>query len=336
MKDQIKLLFVKQKILLTAVILLLICCIFFLSSFFSPTLKTQSFDFEIFLNEPTHQIINNLYQKKIIRNKFIFKVLLALKGNSKKIKKGVFTLHRKMTANQIINIITSGRVKSKKLTIPEGFNNRQIGDVLVKLGFFDSRNDFFDYTSNVELLNEYNIPAASIEGYIFPDTYSLPIGYPKKKIIRYFLDNFLKKTQNLKDFPINIKKRHALITLASIVEREAKLKEEIALIAGVFEKRLKKNYPLESCATIQYLLKKPRERLYYRDLKIKSPYNTYRNSGLPPAPISNPGLRAIQSTLHPQKTDYMFFVTRGDGGHIFSKTLSAHNKAKKNMRLFGG
>ena len=335
MNSCIKWVLIKKRIILVVLIFsFLIYSIVSLFDFFSPHLKTKKFDFEIFVGQSTYSIIENLYLKKLIHNKTLFKFLLILRNKSNQIKHGIFILEQRMSANQIIDVITSGHTKSIRLTIPEGFNNRQIADRLIKVNFFDSRDDFFQYASDASLLAEYGIPANSTEGYIFPDTYDIPIGYAKKKIMRYFLDHFLQKIQEIENFPDNNIKRHKLVTLASIIEREAKLKEEISLIAGVFANRLSKNYPLESCATIQYLLKKPRERLYYGDLKIKSPYNTYRNSGLPPGPISSPGLKALEAALYPQKTNYFFFVVRGDGGHIFSETLLAHNRAKKKYETF--
>ncbi len=328
--------FLMKKKIFLAVLISFFSLYFIVSllDFSSRSLETQKIDFKISVGQPTTLIIESLYLKKLIYSKTFFKIVLVLRNKSNKIKHGLFTLDHGMSTNQIIDIITSGQTKTTRLTIPEGFNNRQIADRLININLFDSREDFFRYASDAQLLSEYDIPASSVEGYVFPDTYDIPIGYAKKKIMQYFLNHFFKKIQDVEGFPNDKKKRHELVTLASIIEREAKLKKEISLIAGVFTNRLRKNYPLESCATIQYLLKSPRERLYYGDLKIKSPYNTYRNAGLPPGPISSPGLRALEAALHPRKTNYLFFVVRGDGGHVFSETLSAHNQAKKKYEIF--
>ena len=324
----------KKSFFLFSAFLALLFLLIFALELRSPGSKAEKIDFHIPPNQTTRRIIRDLHREGLIKNRLFFEILLTLKGKSKQIQKGTFNLSRGMSANQIIRIITSGRTKSIRITIPEGFNNRQIANRLLERGLLSSTDEFFRQASNPNLLELYDIPGKSVEGYIFPDTYDIPVDYSQEKLIRHFLNNFFKKTKNIQGFPAQPEKRHELVILASIVEREAKLKEEIALIAGVFQNRLMQNYPLESCATIQYLLKKPRERLYYRDLEIKSPYNTYRNRGLPPGPISNPGLGSLRATLYPQKTDYLFFVVRGDGGHIFSKTLREHNRAKKKHDIF--
>ena len=295
----------------------------------SPGAGSYKTDFLIDPGTPTIRVIHNLHKQGLIQNKFFFRALIMLKRKSRDIQHGLFSLHDGMSSHEIIDILTSGKTKTTQITIPEGFHNRQIANLLVKNHFFNSYQDFLHYANDPVILKKYQIPVDSIEGYIFPDTYHIPIGYPKKKIIEYFLNHFLNQVKSIPDFPTNPIKRHELITFASIVEREAKLKEEIEMIAGVFQNRLKANYPLESCATIQYLFDKPRKRLFFRDLKIRSPYNTYIHKGLPPGPIASPGLEVIKASLNPKKTDYMFFVVRGDGGHVFSRTLGEHNRAFK-------
>ena len=133
----------------------------------------------------------------------------------------------------------------------------------------------------------------------------------------------------MKNFPTDPRKIHEMVILSSIVEREAKLKEERALIAAVFHNRLRDSEPLESCATVQYLFEKPKARLFFKDLEVESPYNTYKVKGLPPGPIGSPGIAAINATVNPEKTDYKFFVLKGDDAHFFSKTYKDHLAAKK-------
>ncbi len=276
-----------------------------------------------------NKVIYELYKKRFIKSRTFFKIMLKLRGDTGNLKRGIYRINNGMTLNEIIDILTSGRTRTVAVTIPEGFNNRQIGLLLAKKGFFGSQKEFLKYASDQSILKKYKIPGKSVEGYLFPDTYYFPIGYDSTKIIEHMVEHFFEKIQKLEALPDNPKKLHDIVILASIVEREAKKKEERPVIAGVFANRLKMNYPLESCATIQYLFKKPKKRIYYQYLKIDSPYNTYINKGLPPGPISNPGLSALKAALNPKKTDYLFFVVRGDGSHYFSKSFGEHARAKK-------
>lgn len=290
---------------------------------------SRKIDFTLKNGWGSNRVIKELYKKKMIRSRTAFKLLLRFRNKTNSLKKGLYAINDGMSIDRIIDIFDSGRTKTVSFTIPEGLNNRQIGELLAEKGFFKTQKEFLKYASSRKLRDRYQIPALTVEGYLFPDTYTVPVGYKKMKIFEHMIDNFLEKTTVLKGFPVDPQKRHKLVIIASIVEREAQLKEERPVIAGIFLNRLKKNYPLESCATIQYLFKKPKRKIYYNYLKIESPYNTYLNKGLPPGPISNPGLHAIEATLNPEKTDYLFFVIKGDGSHKFSKSFREHTRAKK-------
>lgn len=279
------------------------------------------------------QVAAGLEREGIVRSALTFRIFSYLTLNQNSIKKGTYTLDDSMSLLQVLGRVTGGLTKSIEVTFPEGYNNRQIGDALVEAGFIESRKVFLEAASDKELLKRYNIPGFSAEGYLFPETYHIPLGYSPDKIVEMMIEVFLEKSSELEGFPVDAKERHRLIILASIVEREAQKKEERALIAGVFHNRMEEEYPLESCATIQYLFEKPKKRLYYKDLEIDSPYNTYHKSGLPPGPISNPGLAAIEATLNPEDTKYKFFVVKGDGFHHFSETFQEHVRAKQEYIL---
>jgi UPF0755 protein len=275
-----------------------------------------------------------LYKEKLIKSRTAFRLYLRLTGKASSLKTGVYSLNNGMSVQEITEILTSGVSKMISLTIPEGYNNRQIAKRFAELGLVKSEKEFHTLAGSKALLKKFNIPGKSVEGYLFPDTYTFPVNYSAKKLLEQMLKNFQTKTSTLPGFPTDRVQRHRLVILASIVEREAKRKEERAVIAGVFANRLKKNLPLESCATIQYLFDKPKIRLYYIHLEKKSPYNTYKHKGLPPGPIANPGLPSIEATLNPEKTDYLFFVVKDDHGrHQFSKTFGEHNRAKKKYIL---
>ncbi len=294
--------------------------------------KTQA-DFTIESGSGAIIVANRLADLGIIRNPLVFRLFAYLTFQHNSIKKGIYPLNDGMSVLEVLHKITGGQTKTIRVTIPEGFNNRQIGDLLVEKKLIRSRAEFLQAAGDPVLLNKYNIPAKSAEGYLFPETYDIPVGYEAKRIVSLMIDLFLEKTATLENFPEDPEDRHNLIILASIVEREAQKKEERALIAGVFKNRMDANYPLESCATIQYLFEKPKQRLYFKDLEIKSPYNTYLNTGLPPGPIANAGLAAIGAALSPIQTEYKFFVVKGDGAHHFSKTFQEHVKAKQKYIL---
>lgn len=274
-------------------------------------------------------VASGLEKESLIKSRAGFRLLLLLTFKSGDLKRGIYTLNNSLKPSQIIDILSSGKIKTVTFTIPEGFNNRQIADELVRKGLFASKDRFMKLASSPEILARFNIKGGSVEGYLFPDTYTVPVGYPDEKIIVLMVDHFFDRVSEIKGFPSEPGKRHQIVILASIVEREARVVHERPVIAKVFINRLKKDMPLESCATVQYLFDPPKKRLYFQDLEKVSPYNTYKNRGLPAGPISNPGLPSLSAVVKPADTDYLFFVLKGDGEHYFSKSYGEHLKAKK-------
>ncbi len=286
-------------------------------------------DFAVRSGSNLASVSARLAEANLIQSQFFFKIYMRMTGKASKIKFGIYDLTDGMSASKIAQALTSGKTKTVSVTIAEGLHDRQIADLFVAKKFFTSREEFMQYASKKSILDKYKIPAQSVEGYLFPDTYFLPQGYPKDKIIEHMIDHFYEKVKEVKNFPSDPRKIHEMIILSSIVEREAKRKDERPLIAAVFHNRLRDSEPLESCATVQYLFEKPKARLFYKDLEVESPYNTYKVKGLPPGPIGSPGLAAINATVNPEKTDYKFFVLKGDDAHHFSKDFKEHNAAKK-------
>ncbi len=286
-------------------------------------------DFAVRSGSNLSTISSRLAEANLIQSQFFFKAYMRLTGKTSKIKFGIYDLTDGMSASKIAQTLTSGKTKTVSVTIAEGLHNRQIADLFVAKKFFASREEFTQFAAKKSILDKYKIPAQSVEGYLFPDTYFLPQGYPKDKIIEHMIDHFFEKVKEVKNFPTDPRKIHEMIILSSIVEREAKRKDERALIAAVFHNRMRDSEPLESCATVQYLFEKPKPRLFYKDLEVESPYNTYKVKGLPPGPIGSPGIAAINATVNPEKTDYKFFVLKGDDAHHFSKDFKEHNAAKK-------
>ena len=287
-------------------------------------------DFQVPAGAGMYRVSRDLEQSGLISSSTFFQLWLRATSRQNALKVGVYELNDGMSAYQIADLLTAGRVKTMRLTIPEGWTNRQIGDYLTEKGLVASRAAFLELTRDPELLRKFRIPAATTEGYLFPETYSVPRGYPVQKIQAAMLKRFfieLGKLNIPSDTPPEI--LHERLILASIVEREAVRSEERPMMAQVFINRLEKNMRLESCATIQYLFDKPRPRLYEKDLHIESPYNTYRNAGLPPGPVSNPGLAALRASFQPKPGPYIFFVLKPDGSHHFSKTYKEHLAAKR-------
>lgn len=297
-------------------------------------LGKKDVEFTVPTGAGSKQVAAMLEEKNLIRNAFVFRIFLLLNGKGGDIKRGTYPLSNGLSMHDIIQVITEGHTKLIKLTIPEGYNNRQIASLLYRKNLVKGYEEFVQAEKQSGLIEKYKIPAKTLEGYLFPETYFLPHGYPIKKILNIMVKTFFEKVGTLEGFPKDPRKRHEIITLASIVEKEAKVKEERALIAGVFLNRLKENYPLESCATVQYLFDKPKKRLLYRHLRIKSPYNTYQIKGLPPHPIASPGFLSLQAAFKPKNTNFKYFVVKGDGRHKFSRTLAEHEIAKEKYIRF--
>jgi len=290
----------------------------------------NNYELIIDTGEPSSAVVKELSTAGMIKSSVYFNYLIKLTRSGNKIKQGVYDINDGMSSRKILDLIISGKVKLITFTVPEGYNNRQIGDVLASKKLTPSREAFLVSASNKAVLDKFKIPAQTTEGYLFPETYSVPLNYPTERIVEMMIKRFYQKLESIQESKgISPKDLHAKVVLASIVEREAVRKEERPMMAGVFLTRIEKNINLESCATIQYLFDKPKKRLFETDLKIVSPYNTYMNSGWPPGPISNPGLPALVAAFKPEKSDKLFFLLKPDGSHSFSATFKEHLEAKK-------
>ena len=271
-----------------------------------------------------------LKAKHLISHETFFLWYLRLQNLSSKIQVGTYELHDGMRLSQIIHILTSGKVKLHPITIPEGWNHRQIGDFLAKKALVKDREEFLSISRNPQVLQQYKIPAPSTEGYLYPETYMIPAGFSGKKLHKLMLEKFFATIKEInKPRLYTPKELQEKIILASIVEREALHPGERPIIAQVFLNRIQKGMKLESCATIQYLFEKPQAKLYLQDLARPSSYNTYLHYGWPPAPISNPGKAALEAAFRPQKNKYLYFVVKPNGSHHFSENYRAHLLAKK-------
>lgn len=267
-------------------------------------------------------IARKLEEEKIIKNRFAFIVLAKIFGSGNKLKAGEYELDNKMGMIEVIKRLEKGRVIVYKTLIPPGYTLNDIANLLEKM-YLANKERFLNLCydpSFIKRVLSTNPP--SLEGYLFPDTYFLHKGMDEEGIINLMVARFNEVVY--KQTNIYGKRLHDVITLASLIEKEAKIKEEYPIISAVFHNRLKKNMPLESCASVLYALKEEKEWLSIEDTKIPSPYNTYLYVGLPPGPICSPSILAIKAALAPSNVDYLYFVSKGDGSHIFSKASSSH------------
>jgi len=281
----------------------------------------------------TTTIANLLYEQNLIQNVNAFKAKVKVLEMDGKMQAGDYQLTRAMTAEAIIEKLVSGDVyiETTKFTIPEGYEVRQIVALLSEEGIVDAdrfidvlRNTSFDYRF-LEGVDRTFL----LEGYLFPDTYIVKKGASEEEIVRKMLNRFddvfvEAYYDRAEELSMTIDQ---VVTLASIIERETKREDELALVSSVFHNRIGIKMKLQSCATIQYVLQERKERLTYDDLEIVSPFNTYQHSGLTPAPIASPGAKAIEAALYPEDSSYLYFVTtnKGDGSHYFNTTLEGHN-----------
>lgn len=280
-----------------------------------------------------------LEEENMIKDSLVFELYCKINEKSDKIKAGRYSISSSMKVSEIVDVLVSGKalIDTVKFTIPEGYNLKQIVDKINSLGVVSPESmqaalkaDKYDY----EFLEQIPERENRLEGYLFPDTYEVYRDTTAEAIIKKLLgrfdDVFTEEFRNrAEELNMSIDQ---VVTLASIIEREARLDKERKTISGVFHNRLKKKMLLQSCATVQYLLKEPKEELLYEDLEIDSPYNTYKYAGLPPGPIASPGLAAIEAALYPEDTDLLYFFALDDGSHIFTKTYDEHINAQNKYR----
>jgi UPF0755 protein len=278
--------------------------------------------------ETVKSVAINLKDVGFIRSDLFFIALMRMSKKTKSIKAGEYELDFEMKNTQILDVLSKGIVVTIKFTIPEGYSLKHIARHLDSQGIVDYES-FLSACSDKTLLDKYKIPFETAEGFLFPDTYIIAKGLDGSQIAEIMIRKFF---ENLHDIPYVDYTQEELIEtiiIASIVEKEAQLEEERAIIAAVFYNRLNKGKRLESCATVQYVLGKTKERLLFSDLKTESPYNTYLHTGLPPGPIANPGADSLKAAVSPADVDYLFFVSKNDGSHYFSSTYNEHLKAIK-------
>jgi UPF0755 protein len=272
-------------------------------------------------------VADELERTNIITNRSLFMMWARAMGYSKKIKAGEYQLSPSMAPIRILEILTTGTIITHAVTIPEGFTNEQIAELLSRKGLVDKQR-FLLLTDDQAILKRYGISGPNLEGYLYPDTYQFGRDTSAESIIDVMVKRFweVAKPYEKRAEESGMKMKEVII-LASIVEKETGLGKERPIIASVFLNRLKKRMRLESDPTVIYGIKNFNGNLTRRDLATRTPYNTYVIRGLPPGPIANPGHEAIKAVLYPANTNYLYFVSKNDGSHHFSRTLKEHNRA---------
>ena len=280
--------------------------------------------------ESSQSVGIRLERAGLIRNRYFWNLICRFEKEH--IKTGTYRVEVPAAQIAIHSILISGRQILHRVTIPEGVTLSKTARILEEAGICPA-NDFLDAANNPLIINSYRIPNTSMEGYLFPDTYLFPAGYPAEQVVRAMADNFYSRLETLNPLARNMspEELNEKVILASIVEREYRVAEEAPLMAGVFYNRLRINMALQSCATVEYIITeiqgKPHPSIIYnQDLEIRDPYNTYIRAGLPPGPISAPGAVALNAVLFPQETEFFYFrlTDPSSGRHYFSRTFDEH------------
>ncbi len=275
---------------------------------------------------PFSAIGDSLAAKGVIRNKLALGFYTWYYNYAPRIRPGRYRLPVGAGEKRALKLLSGEEPALVMVTIPEGYTMNQVAATLAEHRVCQA-DSFLAACADTSLLRQFAVFAPTAEGYLFPETYEFLTGSPPTEVVRKLIRQFRTVMAGLKPQATTKLTDHEFVTLASIVEREAQVPAEFPRIAGVFMNRLRRRIPLQSCATVEYLLPERKGRLSVEDTKLESPYNTYLHLGLPPGPICNPGRLALEAALYPERHDYLFFVSRGDGTHIFSRTAAEHAAA---------
>ncbi len=283
--------------------------------------------------EGVYEIAYKLRQMGAIGSELNFVIFAKLPWNDKKIKAGRYALEPGLSLAGIFRRLTSGGAVPYMITIPEGYTISQVAKLLSSQLELDAE-EFIQACGDRQLLDSLNIGGETAEGYLFPETYNFFYDEKPRAIIRKMVGKFFDK------LPQDFEEKAAIagldldeaVILASLIEKEAMIDSERTIISAVFHERLNRNMLLQCDPTVIYALGGNNKPLYHSDLQIDSPYNTYKYPGLPPGPICSPGLSSLLAAVNPAEVDYLYFVAKGDGSHIFSKTNDEHNIARSKVR----
>ena len=276
------------------------------------------------------QIAEILRKQDLIEHPILFRYAVRVMGADAKIQAGNMLLASGQSLFELVRNLTRAKALGVPVTLREGITSMDVAVILhQKLGLDSAA--FMAVVSDTQFVRELGVDGPSLEGYLYPDTYFIAVGAEVHRVARRMVANFRNH------LPDSVKARaaavglslHEVVTLASIIEWETLVRSEARIISSVYHNRLRKGMMLQADPTVSYALGKGPARLFYSDLRVDSPYNTYRNTGLPPGPINNPSSFSIEAALSPERTGYLYFVARGDGTHSFSMNLADHLAAKQ-------
>lgn len=308
---------------------------YYISLFVPPGNSTVPVVIEFRPGVSFNRIAKVLKEKGIIRDLNAFTLLARLRGSTKKAQAGEYEFNASMLPFDVLEKIEKGLVIKHPVTIPEGYNVREIADLLEREGLSKKELFIARVSDRVFLSSMIGIDSPSAEGFLFPDTYLFSKGMTEEAMIKNMVSRFMevfsdKLESRGRAMGMSVKE---VVTLASVVEKETGEASERPRIARVFLNRIKMGIPLQSDPTVIYGIKEFNGNLTKKDLLTETPYNTYRKRGLPEGPIANPGIDSIKAVLYPEEGDYLYFVSKNDGTHHFSKTLSEHNRAVYQYQL---
>jgi len=296
-----------------------------------PKGEPQEIILEVEKGRGAESIARALKEKGVITKEWPFLLGYKLFYSPRSLKAGEYSFSLPLSTKEVIKMLTEGRIHLHPLTIPEGLTGLEISELLRSLEITQEE-DALEAFSRTEAISTWDEEAQNLEGYLFPETYFFPKGIPAKEIISAMVSQFKEVfgeewKRRAQEMELRIRE---VVILASLVEKETSIPEEKTLVSAVFHNRLKRGMKLDCDPTIIYALKQEGRftgRLRYKDLKLDTPYNTYLYRGLPPSPICNPGRASLQAALYPADEDFLYFVSKNDGSHHFSRTFKEHQRA---------
>ena len=322
---------------LALVIVIFVSGLFALDAFLPVSDDTRKIIIEVEPGMTLQQVTQRLAKNRLLKSPRAFLALAWLKGKESQIQVGEFELSPSLSVREILEIVTSGKTYLRPVTIPEGYRITEMAVVFAHSGLAKEE-QFIHEAGNPELIASLNLHTENLEGYLFPETYHFGKYTGAKKIVKAMSDTFKQRVlkpeilKRAEEMGMTI---HEIITLASLIEKETGLETERKLISSVFHNRLKKKMLLQTDPAVIYAIKNFDGNIRKKDLSVDSPYNTYKYPGLPPGPIASPGMESIIAALNPVESPYLYFVSRQDGSHHFSKTLTGHNRAVRRYQLRG-
>jgi UPF0755 protein len=324
----------KRNLLWTVMVLSVIFLFYGTVEMFLPLrIDTVQTEFEVKSGATFRQIVDSLAEKGIVRDRAVFYILGRLGGIDRKVKAGYYPLRGSINPWEIFKALREGAIIEYVITVVPGDSLFEVG---MKFSFLDMTDmaGFMKLCTDRDFLDDIDVDSPSLEGYLYPDTYRFPKGFTVEEVLTMMVDKMREKYDEemlAQTYSLDLTDRE-ILTIASIIEKEAAADEERPLIAAVYFNRLKMGMPLQADPTAIYGVKRWGEKINKEDLTRNTPYNTYVIRGLPPGPIASPGLKSIMAALNPAIVPYLYFVSNNDGTHNFSVTLKQHARAVRSYR----